>query len=290
MDAQILRSRLDDSVNFVDPIDDGQALESRYVRRSDDELIVYLSSQTACAQRCRFCHLTTTGQVNARNASIDEIVGQAVKVLEHYDAIQGGGFIPNTWPRRARADHVNFNFMARGEPLADSTRDWAYLLEQLSDCAQASSLTPRFKISTILPRRLDLRDLFGPYQPDIYYSLYCIDESFRQRWTPGAVPASVGLELLREWQQFSHKIPRIHLALIEGQNDDSRSMFALGEAVTYSGLHAEFNIVRYNPPDDRTREGDYLGAADILRRYFPVQIVDRVGLDVYASCGMFVPR
>ncbi len=272
-----LHSQLDRSVNFVERLGPGQALESRYVRRSDDELIVYLSTQTACAQRCRFCHLTTTGQVQAEDAEIEEIVEQARRVLIHYEKRTAGP------PARI----VNFNFMARGEPMANRSLAWADMLDELSMQGAYRDLLPRFKISTILPSGMpSLESLFGPYAPDIYYSLYSVQEDFRKRWMPGALPSAQGLDLLEAWQQHSHKIPRIHLAIIEGENDAAWQLSQLGETVTRR-IRADFNIVRYNPPDDRTREGDFSLAYNILRNFGPTQVVDRVGLDVHASCGMF---
>jgi adenine C2-methylase RlmN of 23S rRNA A2503 and tRNA A37 len=281
MTLTISQSALDQSVNIVRTIGPGEALEARYVRRSAEELIVYLSSQTACAQRCRFCHLTTTGQVAARDATMTELLQQAENVLTHYDvSVQNGAPV---------AGAVNFNFMARGEPLANRSVPWDRLLEMLDLQAWQQRLQPRFKVSTIIPTETPrLRDIFtGSIQPDIYYSLYSLRDDFRRRWMPSAAPFEVGLRLLAEWQNWAHKIPRIHLALIRGENDDPADIEALARAAT-GALRVDFNIVRYNPPDERTSEGDVSIAYSILRRYAPTQVVDRVGFDVQASCGMFV--
>lgn len=274
MTLRTLRSALDDSVNFVETLGPGQALESRYVRRVPEEVTIYLSTQTACAQRCRFCHLTTTGQVWPEEASSGEILNQAVIALEAY--------------RDRDAVRANFNFMARGEPLA-VRRDWAFILTRLSIMAQKVGLLPSFKISTILPvgLQLPLAEHFAPYAPDIYYSLYSVHEEFRKRWMPSALSADEGLEILAEWQRLSHKIPRIHLALIAGWNDYEDHLHDLGAACRGYLDAVAFNLVRYNPPDQRTREGDLGRAYNILRKYGPTQAVDRVGLDVHASCGMF---
>lgn len=289
----VLRSTLDRSVNFVTPHGPGQMLEARYVRRTQEELIVYLSSQTACAMRCRFCHLTTTGQVNARDATNDEIVEQAMTVLDEYKRREDND---------GRARVVNFNFMARGEPL-DVRRNWPHLFDMLSTEAQFHGIPlSRFKISTIMPIGLPdgdrgLAHLFAPHAPDIYYSLYSTRREFLERWMPHAMDPTLALEMLVDWQRFSHKIPRIHLALIhtgrDGDpthcNDSARDLNDLAMAVNSSGLRADFNLVRYNPPDDRTSEGNISLADGILRSYgFPVQVVERVGEDVFASCGMFV--
>src|SRR6188472_633182 len=95
------KSALDASVNWDRPADVGR-VEARYVRRCPDYFVVYLSSQTGCAQGCRMCHLTATGQTRLRDVSPDEIIEQVDTVLDHYRR--------NAPPARS----VHFNFMARG--------------------------------------------------------------------------------------------------------------------------------------------------------------------------------
>src|SRR3954463_15536115 len=77
------RSTQDASVNWDRPADVGR-LEARFVRRRPDYFVVYLSSQTGCAQGCRMCHLTATGQTRLRDATFSEIIEQARIVLDHY--------------------------------------------------------------------------------------------------------------------------------------------------------------------------------------------------------------
>src|SRR5262249_56151998 len=77
------RSGQDASVNWDRPADVGR-LEARYVRRCADYFVVYLSSQTGCAQACRMCHLTATGQTHLRDATFRELIEQAQTALDHY--------------------------------------------------------------------------------------------------------------------------------------------------------------------------------------------------------------
>ena len=76
----LLESEIDESRNFVSPAGPRGMIEARYVRRSSDYFIVYVSSQTACEKACRMCHLTQTGQVHADDLTVDEIAGQAEEV------------------------------------------------------------------------------------------------------------------------------------------------------------------------------------------------------------------
>src|SRR5262245_15134743 len=180
------KSAQDASVNWDRPADVGR-LEARYVRRGTDYFVVYLSSQTGCSQGCRMCHLTATGQTRLRDATVGEMLEQAQTVLDHYRR--------EAPPARS----VHFNFMARGEPLANRAlrSDADGLLGELSRRAVALGLRPRHLVSTIYPREVGdrpLEDIFVTHHPDIYYSIYSMSERFRRRWLPRAIPAELALD------------------------------------------------------------------------------------------------
>lgn len=279
-------STVDVSVNWTRPADVG-LIEARYVRRSDDYVVVYLSSQTGCRQACRMCHLTATGQTAHRDVTEAEFFEQADVVLEHV----------RTQPP---APVVHFNFMARGEPLANRI-----LLERADEVldglwrrARTASLRPRFLVSTILPRALEdraLEDVFDRYRPEIYYSLYAVDERFRRRWLPKALPVEDALARLASWQRHTYKLVKIHYAFIAGENDAPEQVHAVCDAISRHGLLCHVNIVRYNPPSPNhgVEPGNATIEANaaIFRERLPgarVKVIPRVGFDVQASCGMFV--
>ena len=281
-------SQLDESVNWVREVDRG-LIEARYVRRSDDYFVVYLSSQTGCRQACRMCHLTATKQTRMRDVTLEELHAQADVVLQHYRRIRGA--------RPAR--EVHYNFMARGEPLVSPVvlHDSATLFDGLWRRAREASVRPRFLVSTILPRALGdraLEDVFDRYHPELYYSLYSTDEDFRRRWLPNALPTSEALDRLSAWQRATYKIIKIHHALIDGENDRDADVHAICDALEARGLYVHVNIVRYNPASERlgreAPEPVIDRHVDIFRRRLPkarVKVIPRVGFDVAASCGMF---
>lgn len=290
--ATVLRSVEDRSVNFVSEFAGG-LVESRFVRRADDYFIVYLSSQTGCNKGCRFCHLTQTAQTFTVDVPVEGIVAQATEVLAYYDDQVAGDAQP---PAR----DVHFNFMSRGEVFANSeVRTRAdELVDALSGSAAQRDLFGSVKFSTIFPLELDetdLCDIFTRTQPDIYYSLYSTDPQFRRRWLPRALPHQVALDALADWQRRSRKIPVLHWAFIEGENDSFADVDGIVQGVVDAGLRADVNIVRYNPYSDRQGVEPPVGhidtLADRLRAGLPgsrVKVVGRVGFDVAASCGMFV--
>lgn len=288
MVIQKLESSIDSSVNFVEPWFDGGAYESRYVRRSDDYFIVYLSSQTGCQKACRFCHLTATKQTMAEPALLTDYQAQVQRVMRHYD-------------HQTPAERVHFNWMARGEPLSNQhfVDHWPSIANMLIELSHARNLKPRFNISTIMPteaERVDLPYSFeGEVLPTFYYSLYSLEESFRKRWLPKAMNPLKALDKLRHWQEATNAEVALHWAFIEGQNDSEETVRNIIRAVNERNLRVKFNLVRYNAYSERQgKESSF----EVIQRNFDMlkdafgnkdsRIVPRVGFDVAASCGMFV--
>lgn len=279
-----LNSQIDASVNFIEEQLVG-FLESRYVRKVDNYFICYLSSQTGCNRGCKFCHLTVTKQISFTDATIEDFMRQWRVIEEHYLASE------------RPTQYVHFNFMARGEPLANKylLREGDQLLHRLGKAAKYLGLKAKFNISTILPQTLNqpLEDIFQYIHPTIYYSLYSINKSFRQKWMPGAMGLDDALYALKCYQAFSKKIVKIHHAFIQGENDSEGDVEDMCTLLNQTGLIWEFNLVRYNPfsseqgvETDPKRLGELL---DLVTFYAPgkVQMIPRVGRDVFASCGTF---
>jgi 23S rRNA (adenine2503-C2)-methyltransferase len=279
----ILKSEIDSSVNFIEEQLVG-FLESRYVRKVDDYFIAYLSSQTGCNRGCKFCHLTATSQTTFSDSSIGDFVSQWNNIEKYYMAT------------KKPAKYVHFNFMARGEPLANKhlIKSGDDLLVQLGNLAKYRGLKAKFNISTIMPATFNwaLSDVFSYTSPTIYYSLYSVKDGFRKKWLPTAMPVLEALAKLKEYQNFSKKIVKIHHAFIKDENDSREDVEDMCKVLNMSGLAWEFNLVRYNPfsPEQGSESMDINALLDIVRCQTPnkVQMIPRVGLDVKASCGMFI--
>ena len=284
MNSKVLFSEEDASVNWVTPTDDKGAFEARYVRRTSEYFIAYLSSHTGCNKACRFCHLTATRQTMMTPASAQDYADQAASVMQWYDT-------------QEPADRVNFNFMARGEPLANPNvvTDWQSVYGALKALADERGLVSKFNISTIMPEDLDLYKTFGDTGTQLYYSLYSLDEHFRKRWLPKAIAPDVALDRLADWQQKSGQLVTLHWAFIKGQNDGLANLDRIAREVQRRDLEVKFNLVRYNPYSERQGEEPDEQTLQQLFDFFQHQlkhpssrIVPRVGYDVAASCGMFV--
>lgn len=285
MKLQVLNSNIDRSVNFIEEQLVG-FLEARFVRKCDDYFIAYLSSQTGCNRGCTFCHLTATNQTSFTDSSHNDFMAQAIQVFKHYRM------------QKSPAKYIHYNFMARGEPLANKIllESGDELLLKLGQIAKGEGLPAKFNISTIMPSTLkqSLIKTFNYVNPTIYYSLYSTNREWRQKWMPAAMEVDSALAMLKEYQEFSKKIVKIHYAFIAGQNDSIDEVNRVCDAINGIDLHCEFNLVRYNPasPDQGVESSEAVIQDNIQilndRIKGKVQIIPRVGMDVKASCGMFV--
>jgi len=287
MQLKVLNSQIDRSVNFVEEQLVG-FLESRFVRKCDEYFIAYLSSQTGCNRGCTFCHLTATGQTSFIDSSHNDFMAQAIQVFKHYRM------------QKNPAKYMHYNFMARGEPFANKILldSGDELLSKLGQVAKDEGLPAKFNISTIMPSTLKkpLPEVFTYINPTIYYSIYSTDEIWRKNWMPAAMPVNEALSMLKEYQDFSKKIVKIHYAFIAGENDSEKEVNNVCDALERHNLLCEFNLVRYNPasPDQGTESSEEAIARNIgiitnrFKFNTKVQMIPRVGFDVKASCGMFV--
>lgn len=290
--SKILKSELDSSVNFVFD----NMMEARYVQRTEDYFICYLSSHDGCNKACRFCHLTQTGQTSFNEASISQYVEQAIHVLNYYKVKIANG-MPN-------ARHVNFNFMSRGEPLSNKQliRGLTELNNSLSVLCKPYGLTHSLNISSIIPVDADLSEIEKAFEENkenllFYYSLYSLEREFRKKWLPKALPADQALDFLTKLQQKIDLKLILHWALIKGHNDSLESAQNICNNLQQRGLKARFNLVRYNPysyaQGEESQECSMQEYFDIMKVQLGdpnSRIVPKVGFDVKASCGMFVTQ
>lgn len=293
---EVLHSKEDASVNFIRTSESFPGkLEARYVRRKPEYFIAYLSSQSGCRQACSFCWLTRTKQTKLIDVPSSLITEQALDVLRHYKSLPA---------EEQNAKVIHFSYMSRGEPLASKVihEEGDSLFVRLMQLAKAHGLLPRVMVSSILPKVLlterkdNLAALFPLSQPNIYYSIYSTKENFRKKWLPNAMHVDDAMQILRSYQEHTNKIIRLHWALIKDENDSAEDIENIVQLVNDYGLRVDVNLVRYNPFENYGEEAPierYAEACRILEKGLPqakVKVVDRIGRDVYASCGMFIKK
>lgn len=288
-------SAIDASVNVVDR----RGFEARYVRRTAERAVIYVSPQNGCAQGCTMCWLTAQRMTRAADARLPNLLAQLGRGLAELDAATAAGVPPPT--------ELHVDFMGRGDALAsrvlsDTLPGFARALRLAANFRKAR---PRILLSTILPRvarRVDLVDLVrGPedegVQTDVYWSWYSSDPVFRQQRMPAADDANRSFDRLADLASAQRRPARVHFALIPGENDDEVDAEDLLRALQARGLRARVNLVAYNPPPGEPPDPDSIASAARAAVYLAVlrasPMIERVkqilpvGRDVHAACGMF---
>lgn len=303
-----LYSKEDASVNFI--FDNG--MEARFVQRSPDYFIIYLSSQTGCNKACRFCHLTQTGQTEMTDATIQDYILQTYVVIQNWITTIGGYGAPYNELK------IHVNFMSRGEAFSNvhMRNDSKELLDCITSMIRSfvnNDIEIKFNISTIMPEEIDnleLCEIFdktlihdGNYRDlnyrnvRIYYSLYSMNEQFRKRWLPKAIHPKRALNKLSRFKNEFNSEVKLHWAFIEGENDSIEHLKEIFDYCDEINFQPKFNIVRYNPfSPNQGREpseeciAELLGYIESRLGVGNAKIIPKVGRDVAASCGMFIPK
>ena len=296
---EILRSNIDRSINMILTHSNGGIVETRSVQRTDDTLIIYLSSDIGCNLSCRMCHLTQTGQTKSSILTIEDFQDQALSIFNLLKEENKLGDVKV----------VHFNFMARGDFLLNHNAliYFEHLYIVLTKIADSfiQGVSVQYKLSSIFPkesclfnrnredRKIWIRDRILDLDESIefYYSLYSLKPDFRKRWLPKAAdPETIG-EL---FSGLDHGL-RIHHALIAGQNDTEEDIALIHDWLERHDLHVKMNIVRYNPFDEKAgvessddKIQTYVQQMQLSHRVDLIQIIPRVGTDCAASCGVFV--
>lgn len=277
----IHKSYMDESVNVTKTFGNS-IIESRYVCRERDQTIIYVSSHNGCKMACRFCHLTATKQTEMEPVT-PKMFGEQVRSALKYSQM---------------TSRLNINFMARGEPLENQyitdPQSWIQIVHEIHN--GIGEYWPadyykkvNFNISTIIPKSVTKKDTLAMFpfsKPNIYWSLYSTSEKFRKKWIPKAASLDESIKFLKDTPK--EKII-IHMAFIKGENDDPKDIQNIRNFLEDNFAETpKINIVRYNPFSPKHGvESDFI--EDIRSALGPTcNIVDRIGFDVSASCGMFM--
>ena len=291
--VKTLESKIDRSKNWL--FSYGKSvLECRYVRRENamDKISLYVSSHNGCTMGCKFCFLTNQNQTSFKHSSLDSYMMQIQTVLDHYNR-------QTLINPDEKAKRGNINFMARGEPLANKIVVNRY--DQFYDCV--NRFVPKYglegfrmNISTIMPKTIQNRsliDIFKDRPAHLYYSLYSLEDKFRDHWMPNAMPWRDALDKLKAYQEVSGIPITFHWAIIKDHNDDLKMFREMAQVLKDYDFNAKYSIVRYNPHENsNSEEADDERRNEIFSILSPImkssKIIPRVGYDVNASCGMFV--
>lgn len=280
--------------------DPNSMIECRYVRRNKSYISAYVSSHTGCKMGCKFCWLTQSNQTSFKHVELEDYNQQLYTILTHTpDEI-----------RNRKNIRVNINFMSRGEALANKVviNNYRSLYDNLEYIAKDNYYEKiKINISSIFPTVVNnkiLEDIFKDRPVNIYYSIYSINDIFRKEFIPNAMDVRFALDKLKSFQNNHNSDNTVvfHCAFIRGENDNIEDVQKMADLIkSYNFKNTKFNLVRLNPfikdnkplllESDLNKLKDIFNIMnDCVTNQVPTQksrIINRIGTDVFASCGMF---
>jgi adenine C2-methylase RlmN of 23S rRNA A2503 and tRNA A37 len=291
-----LASATDGSINWIIP-KGNSFIECRYIRRADGYISSYLSSHSGCKMGCSFCYLTVTNQTSFTHVDVELFKEQLNLVLNHAKDIDGD---------KSKDVRINVNMMARGEALANKfiVNKYPEFYKGLNTIVDKYDYgTMKINISTIMPYTIknhDLVDIFHDLPTNIYYSIYSINQKFRDKWIPNGIHWYDALTKLKKYQLETNNTITLHFALIENENDNPKEVQEMADEINnFNFTKLKFNIVRFNKHEKLNYNEAPMekieAAFDILSFIAKEseittnksRIVKRVAEETLGSCGMF---
>lgn len=240
--------------------------------RGEPKTIACVSSQSGCAQGCRFCCTGCLGL--ARSLRAWEIVAQVLAVRDAAPA-----------PLRGVV------FMGMGEPLENPDAVLAAIRILASPCALAIS-AKAISVSTagIVPGILRLAEPGAP-PVRLFVTLFSARPDVRARWMPVTRrhPLPELRDALRRYHLATGRRPTLAWPLVAGVNDAPGDAVALARWL--DGLPAALDLIDVNdptlalrPPSDAARNA----FLDALRLHARIPVSRRYsgGADILAACGL----
>ena len=267
-----LESALDDTVKYVLRLNDGECVESVFMRY-EHGTSVCVSSQVGCAMGCRFCASTIGGRV--RNLTAGEILGQVIALGRD---------------RGERIDGVVM--MGIGEPL-DNYENTVRFLRLVSAPEGLNIGLRHISVSTcgIVPR---IRQLAGEGLPvTLSVSLHAPTDAERREIMPidRRYPIAELMAACRDYFDRTGRRISFEYTLIGGKNDSDADAGALASLLRREiGPVVHVNLIPVNEvaetglrPPARAKCVEFCEA--LKRRGVNATIRRTLGADINASCG-----
>ena len=264
-----LVSAVDGTVKYLFSLDDGERIESVFMRYKHGNTIC-ISTQAGCRMGCSFCASTKNGL--KRNLLSSEMLLQIMATQRDLDE-----------------KISNIVLMGIGEPL-DNYDNVIRFLRLVNQKDGLNIGMRHISLSTCgLVDRIDRLAQEG-LPLTLSVSLHAADDAVRRELMPIASRWSVA-QLLAACERFIKKTNRrisFEYALISGVNDSVRDAEKLGRML--SGMLCHLNLIPVNPIIEKNLKKSEKKAIELFTRTIEkyrisVTVRRRLGSDINASCG-----
>ncbi len=285
-------------------------------RKSDrNKYSIFISSSVGCYMKCKFCHLTLKNSKHIKIDS-DEVLSNIKEALE--DVVLFNPEIKNKYIKLSwmgMGDAINKPKMVYDVTL--NLLDWVFEKGYAIglDGVDLSTVMPPLKdkkwINIFQELDLQLRkyQLNPVYSMDnieytngfyshknifrLFYSIESAIQEKRDIVIPNAMPISLAIEQLKEYESNGKFTLILHHLLVHDLNDSEEELIALKELVNENFKTNELRILRYN----FCAKSNYKESERFVKqiRYLSdkinfIKVQISPGTEVSAACGQFIVK
>lgn len=269
-------SKIDKTIKYIFLLNDGLIMEMSYIDNNTDKDIICVSSQTACAMGCKFCHTTDyIGQLKIRNITISEITSGIQLLMDQQ---------PILWENKRM---LLISYMGCGEPLLNAINVFESLY-----AVKLNFKKVRFAIATILPKDdwenfFFLTNRISKYEVPVkmHLSLHFPFDNIRSKWMPKALNIKSALAAMNFYKKTAGNV-EIYYTPIKGINNKPEDIHELANLLSTYRIPIKF--LKFNEKSTLEAKQGSIDTHELEEYGLPYEFYTPPGLDVGASCGQFL--
>lgn len=266
--------------------------------KDNNKYSIVISGSVGCLMSCKFCHITTN-KIEHKELTTQEIISNVMEAIEKQAELTP----------EIKTKYIKLCWMGSGEPLTysekikEATKE---IIKQVLKKHLAIGLDG-VDIATTYPKTNKWKKDFSElniYLKDIslnpkhngsalrlFYSLHSASNATRENLIPNSNSPEKAMKILSEWCKENGISFVVHHMFINEVNDNKTDILSLKDLLKKNlDDSIEFRILRYNAPDNGTKESIKLKEiVSDLKTFIPkMKIQHSSGSEIKSACGQFL--
>lgn len=266
--------------------------------KDNNKYSIVISGSVGCLMSCKFCHITTNN-IKHKELTTGEIISNVMESIQKQAELTP----------EIKNKFIKLCWMGSGEPLTysekvkEATKEIVkqVLVQKLAvgldgvDIATTYPKTNKWKKDfSELNKALNNIELNPKHNGSalrLFYSLHSASNATRENLIPNSRSPDKAMSAISEWCKTNNVDFIIHHMFINNVNDNISDIRSLKDLLSKNiGVATEFRILRYNAPDNGTKESIKLKEiVSDLKTFIPkMKIQHSSGSEIKSACGQFL--
>lgn len=277
----------------------GEYNENLQLKQEDNnKYSIVISGSVGCLMSCKFCHITTN-HIKHKELTTEQIISNVMEAIRKQAELTP----------EIKNKFIKLCWMGSGEPLTysekvkEATKE---IIKQVLKQQLAIGLDG-VDIATTYPKtnkwKKDFYEL-NNYLKDIslnpkhngsalrlFYSLHSASHATRENLIPNSNSPEKAMAVISDWCKENGISFVVHHMFINDVNDKKADILSLKDLLKRNlDDSTEFRILRYNAPDNGTKESVKLREiVSDLKSFIPkLKIQHSSGAEIKSACGQFL--